>query len=327
MTSYSKYVSEIIQFADETLNDLSENKNPKNLYSPINYIFSKKGKQIRPVLTLLSNFMFGGNMNDLKEVIKSIEELHNFTLIHDDVMDNAQLRRGIPTINTKWSKNQAILSGDVLLIRSYKQLLKSNVINKHIINQFTDTAIQICEGQQLDLDFQFKLTIKMDDYLNMIELKTGALIKFCLLVPCTILNISNKDVKIMEQVGSSLGQLFQIQDDYLDLYGKELAVGKKIGGDILEKKKTLLYLFTYSKLESEKKFEFENIFNSNEVEESEKINSIKSFYETSGALAYLKNKVRVYFNEAEMLIDKLELDNDTKKKLNLFCKTLLNREI
>ncbi|MBF25792.1 MAG: hypothetical protein CMP49_04670 [Flavobacteriales bacterium] len=323
MTSYSKYVSEIIQFADETLNDLSENKNPKNLYSPINYIFSKKGKQIRPVLTLLSNFMFGGNMNDLKEVIKSIEELHNFTLIHDDVMDNAQLRRGIPTINTKWSKNQAILSGDVLLIRSYKQLLKSNVINKHIINQFTDTAIQICEGQQLDLDFQFKLTIKMDDYLNMIELKTGALIKFCLLVPCTILNISNKDVKIMEQVGSSLGQLFQIQDDYLDLYGKELAVGKKIGGDILEKKKTFLYVSALNKANVVMKNKLKAVYNS---DNSMKLDEVISLYDDLNIKKHVESTINNLHQNILNLLSTIKFQEKKEKYFIEFLNSILKRK-
>jgi geranylgeranyl diphosphate synthase type II len=323
MTSYSKYVSEIIQFADETLNDLSENKNPKNLYSPINYIFSKKGKQIRPVLTLLSNFMFGGNMNDLKEVIKSIEELHNFTLIHDDVMDNAQLRRGIPTINTKWSKNQAILSGDVLLIRSYKQLLKSNVINKHIINQFTDTAIQICEGQQLDLDFQFKLTIKMDDYLNMIELKTGALIKFCLLVPCTILNISNKDVKIMEQVGSSLGQLFQIQDDYLDLYGKELAVGKKIGGDILEKKKTFLYVSALNKANVVIKNKLKAVYNS---DNSMKLDEVISLYDDLNIKKHVESTINNLHQNILNLLSTIKFQEKKEKYFIEFLNSILKRK-
>jgi len=184
-----------------------------------------------------------------------------------------------------------------------------------------------CEGQQADMDFSSKNDITENEYFEMIKNKTAVLIACSFMFGGIAAETNTSNTDLLYKIGLNLGIAFQLEDDLLDCFGDEEKFGKKIGGDILEKKKTLLYLFTYSKLESEKKLEFENIFNSNEIEESQKINSIKSFYETSGALEYLKNKVRVYFNEAEILIDKLELDNDTKKKLNLFCKTLLNREI
>ena len=301
---------------------------PENLYNPVKYLLESGGKRLRPIIALNVSELLGGKISDTLPAAAALEIFHNFTLAHDDIMDNSMLRRGKKTINSKWDNNTGILSGDVMLIISYEvlnQYQDSKYI--HLSKKLTEISRLVCEGQQADMDFASKNDITENEYFEMIKNKTAVLIGCSFMFGGIVAEANDLNTNLLYEIGLNLGIAFQLEDDLLDCFGDQEKFGKKIGGDIIEKKKTLLYLFTNSKLESEKKLEFENIFNSNKIEDSKKINSIKSFYETSGALEYLKNKVRVYFNEAEMLIDKLELDNDTKKKLNLFCKTLLNREI
>ena len=321
MTEYNKF------FEDYLKKVLKYNK-PESLYDPVKYILESGGKRLRPLITLYISELFNGKRTVALPAAAALEIFHNFTLAHDDIMDNSSIRRGKKTINAKWDDNTGILSGDVMLIISY-EILNQYEDSKYVLfsKKLTEISRLVCEGQQADMDFASKNDITENEYFEMIKNKTAVLIACSFMFGGIAAETNTSNTDLLYKIGLNLGIAFQLEDDLLDCFGDQEKFGKRIGGDILEKKKTLLYLFTYSKLESEKKIEFENIFNSNEIEESQKINSIKSFYETSGALEYLKNKVRVYFNEAEILIDKLELDNDTKKKLNLFCKTLLNREI
>jgi len=321
MTEYIKF------FEDYLKKELKYNK-PESLYDPVKYILESGGKRLRPLITLYISELFNGKKTVALPAAAALEIFHNFTLAHDDIMDNSSIRRGKKTINAKWDDNTGILSGDVMLIISY-EILNQYEDSKYILfsKKLTEISRLVCEGQQADMDFSSKNDITENEYFEMIKNKTAVLIACSFMFGGIAAETNTSNTDLLYKIGLNLGIAFQLEDDLLDSFGDQEKFGKRIGGDILEKKKTLLYLFTHSKLESEKKLEFENIFNSNEIEESQKINSIKLFYETSGALEYLKNKVKVYFNEAEILIDRLELDNDTKKKLNLFCKTLLNREI
>ena len=321
MTEYIK------SFEDYLKKELKYNK-PQSLYDPVKYILESGGKRLRPLITLYISELFNGKKTVALPAAAALEIFHNFTLAHDDIMDNSSMRRGKKTINAKWDDNTGILSGDVMLIISY-EILNQYEDSKYILfsKKLTEISRLVCEGQQADMDFSSKNDITENEYFEMIKNKTAVLIACSFMFGGIAAETNTLNTDLLYKIGLNLGIAFQLEDDLLDSFGDQEKFGKRIGGDILEKKKTLLYLFTHSKLESEKKLEFENIFNSNEIEESQKINSIKLFYETSGALEYLKNKVKIYFNEAEMLIDKLEIDNDTKKKLNLFCKTLLNREI
>ena len=321
-------MTEYIKIFEDYLKKELKYIKPANLYNPVKYLLESGGKRLRPIIALNVSELLGGKISDTLPAAAALEIFHNFTLAHDDIMDNSMLRRGKKTINSKWDNNTGILSGDVMLIISYEvlnQYQDSKYI--HLSKKLTEISRLVCEGQQADMDFASKNDITENEYFEMIKNKTAVLIGCSFMFGGIVAEANDLNTNLLYEIGLNLGIAFQLEDDLLDCFGDQEKFGKKIGGDIIEKKKTLLYLFTNSKLESEKKLEFEKIFNSNEIEESKKINSIKSFYETSGALEYLKNKVRVYFNEAEMLIDKLELDKNTKKKLNLFCKTLLNREI
>ena len=321
MTEYIKI------FEDYLKKELKYTK-PENLYNPVKYLLESGGKRLRPIIALNVSELLGGKISDTLPAAAALEIFHNFTLAHDDIMDNSMLRRGKKTINSKWDNNTGILSGDVMLIISYEvlnQYQDSKYI--HLSKKLTEISRLVCEGQQADMDFASKNDITENEYFEMIKNKTAVLIGCSFMFGGIVAEANDLNTNLLYEIGLNLGIAFQLEDDLLDCFGDQEKFGKKIGGDIIEKKKTLLYLFTNSKLESEKKLEFENIFNSNEIAESEKINSIKLFYETSGALKYVKNKVKVYFDKADQLINKLELDNDTKRKLNQFSKTLLNREI
>ena len=321
MTEYIKI------FEDYLKKELKYTK-PENLYNPVKYLLESGGKRLRPIIALNVSELLGGKISDTLPAAAALEIFHNFTLAHDDIMDNSMLRRGKKTINSKWDNNTGILSGDVMLIISYEvlnQYQDSKYI--HLSKKLTEISRLVCEGQQADMDFASKNDITENEYFEMIKNKTAVLIGCSFMFGGIVAEANDLNTDLLYKIGLNLGIAFQLEDDLLDCFGDQEKFGKKIGGDIIEKKKTLLYLFTNSKLESEKKLEFENIFNSNEIAELEKINSIKLFYETSGALKYVKNKVKVYFDKADQLINKLELDNDTKRKLNQFSKTLLNREI
>ena len=321
MTEYIKI------FEDYLKKELKYTK-PENLYNPVKYLLESGGKRLRPIIALNVSELLGGKISDTLPAAAALEIFHNFTLAHDDIMDNSMLRRGKKTINSKWDNNTGILSGDVMLIISYEvlnQYQDSKYI--HLSKKLTEISRLVCEGQQADMDFASKNDITENEYFEMIKNKTAVLIGCSFMFGGIVAEANDLNTNLLYEIGLNLGIAFQLEDDLLDCFGDQEKFGKKIGGDIIEKKKTLLYLFTNLKLESEKKLEFENIFNSNEIAESEKINFIKLFYETSGALKYVKNKVKVYFDKADQLINKLELDNDTKRKLNQFSKTLLNREI
>ncbi len=321
-------MTEYIKIFEDYLKKELKYIKPENLYNPVKYLLESGGKRLRPIIALNVSELLGGKISDTLPAAAALEIFHNFTLAHDDIMDNSMLRRGKKTINSKWDNNTGILSGDVMLIISYEvlnQYQDSKYI--HLSKKLTEISRLVCEGQQADMDFASKNDITENEYFEMIKNKTAVLIGCSFMFGGIVAEANDLNTNLLYEIGLNLGIAFQLEDDLLDCFGDQEKFGKKIGGDIIEKKKTLLYLFTNLKLESEKKLEFENVFNSNEIAESEKINSIKLFYETSGALKYVKNKVKVYFDKADQLINKLELDNDTKRKLNQFSKTLLNREI
>ena len=302
--------------------------NPKNLYEPVKYLLDSGGKRLRPLITLFVSDLFTGNITNALSASAALEIFHNFTLAHDDIMDNSIMRRGKKTINSKWDNNTGILSGDVMLIISY-EILNKYEDDKYILlsKQLTETSRLVCEGQQNDMDFSLKKNVLEDEYFEMIENKTAVLIGCSFMFGGIVSDLNTKDITILYEVGKNLGIAFQLEDDLLDCFGDQAKFGKKIGGDIIEQKKTLLFIFTQAKLNGDQRVEFENVFFSNKIDDLEKINSIKTFYESSGAIDYLKNKVEQYSANAKNLINDLQIDSGLKLKLNNFSEKLLNREI
>jgi geranylgeranyl diphosphate synthase type II len=238
------------------------------------------------------------------------------------------MRRGKKTINSKWDNNTGILSGDVMLIISYEILNKYDD-SKYVLlsKKLTETSRLVCEGQQNDMDFSLVKEVSEEGYFNMIENKTAVLIGCSYMFGGIISDLNTNDINVLYEVGKNLGIAFQLEDDLLDSFGDESKFGKKIGGDIIEQKKTLLFIFTQTKLNGDQRLEFENVFFSDKIDDLEKINSIKTFYESSGAVNYLKNKVEQYSANAKNLINDLQIDSGLKLKLNTFSEKLLNREI
>ena len=321
-------MTDYIKIFEEFLEKEIDYDYPNNLYEPVKYLLDSGGKRLRPLITLFVSDLFTGNITNALPASAALEIFHNFTLAHDDIMDNSLMRRGKKTINSKWDNNTGILSGDVMLIISY-EILNKYEDHKYILlsKQLTQTSRLVCEGQQNDMDFSLKKDVLEDDYFKMIENKTAVLIGCSFMFGGIVSDLNTKDITILYEVGKNLGIAFQLEDDLLDCFGDQAKFGKKIGGDIIEQKKTLLFIFTQAKLNGDQRVEFENVFFSNKIDDLEKINSIKTFYESSGAIDYLKNKVEQYSANAKNLINDLQIDSGLKLKLNNFSEKLLNREI
>ena len=321
-------MTDYIKIFEEFLEKEIDYDYPNNLYEPVKYLLDSGGKRLRPLITLFVSDLFTGNITNALPASAALEIFHNFTLAHDDIMDNSLMRRGKKTINSKWDNNTGILSGDVMLIISY-EILNKYEDPKYILlsKQLTQTSRLVCEGQQNDMDFSLKKDVLENDYFEMIENKTAVLIGCSFMFGGIVSDLNTKDITILYEVGKNLGIAFQLEDDLLDCFGDQAKFGKKIGGDIIEQKKTLLFIFTQAKLNGDQRVEFENVFFSNKIDDLEKINSIKTFYESSGAIDYLKNKVEQYSANAKNLINDLQIDSGLKLKLNNFSEKLLNREI
>jgi len=302
--------------------------NPRNLYEPVKYLLDSGGKRLRPLITLFVSDLFTGNISNALPASAALEIFHNFTLAHDDIMDNSLMRRGKKTINSKWDDNTGILSGDVMLIISYEILNKYDD-SKYLLlsKQLTETSRLVCEGQQNDMDFSRKKNISEDDYFKMIENKTAVLIGCSFMFGAIVSELNSKEINALYEVGKNLGLAFQLEDDLLDCFGDESKFGKKIGGDIIQKKKTLLFIHTVSKLDNDKRLEFENIFFSDNTDESVKISLIKKYYKDSGAVNYINKKVKEYSEHAKKIINQMQIDDNKKLSLNKFSEQLLNREI
>ena len=229
------------------LKNYLDKKSPENLYEPIQYILNLGGKRIRPLLVLMSADLFGHKYKEAVSAALAIEIFHNFTLVHDDIMDSAELRRGSVTVHNKWNINTGIISGDVMLIKAYQALEDyENPLFSKLTKLLNKTALEVCEGQQYDIDFEEKVDVNQNNYLEMIRLKTAVLIGCALKMGALIADASQDDLEAIYEFGELLGIAFQIQDDYLDVYGDSISFGKKIGGDIIENKKTILFHYAMS---------------------------------------------------------------------------------
>jgi geranylgeranyl diphosphate synthase type II len=299
-------------------------KYPYSLYDPLNYIMQGGGKRIRPLMLFFSGETFGGKIENLLDAAVAIEILHNFTLVHDDIMDNADTRRGKETIHKKWSVNEAILVGDELIGLSYRSLLrtKSPRIGE-VVQVFTDGVIEVCEGQALDKEYETADGVTLDDYIVMIRKKTAELLRTSALMGAIIAGAEKEELEIIGSYSKYLGLAFQILDDLLDVIANEEEFGKKIGGDILEKKKTYVYLKSIE-LSGPKDADYlKNLYN-NGAPGREKIKEVIKIYKDSGAVDTARKEILQYTNKANTYLSKLGSRN-AKEKLEKFSDMLLNR--
>lgn len=282
---------------ESTLEQLELPEEPKRLYEPIAYTISNGGKRMRPLLVLLGCKLFSSELEDAFHPALGIELFHNFSLIHDDIMDQAPIRRGQPSVYRKWDENVAILSGDAMIVKAYEQLLitKPEAI-PHILAQFNKTAIEVCEGQQLDMDFEERDDVSIDDYINMIQLKTAVLLAACLKIGAVIGGASQEQAKKLYDFGLKAGIAFQLQDDILDVYGESQKVGKQKGGDIIANKKTYL-LLKAQELASEEQLDRLNQLLELENADAEKVAGVLEIYKDLNVRQLAEDQMWSYFND------------------------------
>ena len=322
MNKFNNYINDLNDYIDKYLSF----NYPSNLYDPVKYVLQNGGKRVRPLFTLFISDLFSEKINNALPAAASLEIFHNFTLVHDDIMDNALIRRGAKTINDKWNNNTAILSGDIMLILSYNLLSKyKDQTYIELSKELNNTAILVFEGQQYDIDFSTQNNVQIDDYFKMIELKTAELIACSFKFGGIVSEASENNIQTLYKIGKNLGIAFQLEDDYLDAFGQSKDFGKKIGGDILEKKKTLLYILSKENLEGDEEELFLNTFNFSDIDGEEKIKKIKSFYISSGSKKALEDYIKKYYDISINLIDDLELEENKKNVFKEYCSSLINR--
>ena len=307
------------------LNKLNLSNTPKELYEPIKYILKIKSKKIRPILSILAYKLKKNNWQEIVQYVIAIELFHNFTLIHDDIIDNATLRRGEKTIHNKWNNNIGILSGDLLMIIANKIFsdLPLRIMQK-VLNRFNEIAIKVCEGQQYDMNYENEKLITEKQYINMIRLKTATLIGFSLELGGILSKMKDLDIKNLYQFGEFIGIGFQLQDDYLDVFG-DRKFGKKIGGDILLNKKTYLLIKLLKSTNEKEKIIINNWIN-NSNNPTKKIEAITSLMKDKNIDSITESVINDYFNKAFDYLKKIDIKNSQKNELIEFSKKLINRK-
>ena len=303
-------------------------KEPASLYEPIDYILTLGGKRLRPVLTLMSADFFGGNYKQALDASLAVEMFHNFSLVHDDIMDNAPLRRGHQTVHEKWDVNTGILSGDAMLILAY-QLFETYEpkVFMQLAVLFSKTALEVCEGQQYDVDFETRNDVTISEYIKMIEYKTAVLIGASLQMGAIIADASQSCQEKIYAFGKNLGIAFQLQDDYLDAFGNPLTFGKQVGGDIIANKKTFLYLTALQKSTPSEVKTLSSLFGTMPKDPSDKITAVKEIFVSSGAAKATEDEIARYTNTSISLLQDIKISQQHKDTLKSFADFLMNRNV
>ncbi|MFL9831101.1 polyprenyl synthetase family protein [Flavobacterium sp. ST-87] len=321
-------LSQYQEFVTEYLKSQLEVKEPKNLYEPIHYILHLGGKRIRPVLTVMSAEIFDVSYEKALPAALAVEVFHNFSLVHDDIMDDAPLRRGNVTVHEKWDTNTAILSGDAMLILAYQYFEKYEpVIFQALAKLFSKTALEVCEGQQWDVDFETRNDVTIPEYLKMIEYKTAVLVAAAMKMGAIIAQTSDENADLIYEFGLNLGLAFQLQDDYLDAFGNPETFGKQVGGDIIENKKTYLYLKAMEFANAMDRQELADLFSIQMEENEAKIVQVKEIFINSGASAATKKAIEVYTFKAFDTLDKMDVEAEKKQILRSFGENLMGRKV
>ncbi|HOD09372.1 MAG TPA: polyprenyl synthetase family protein [Flavobacterium sp.] len=319
------YYQEIISSHFETL---SLQKEPKNLYEPIQYIISLGGKRLRPVLTLMASEIFDIDCKKALAAATAVEVFHNFSLIHDDIMDDAPLRRGNETVHEKWNINTGILSGDAMLILAYQFFEQYEPKTfRELAKLFSKTALEVCEGQQYDVDFETRDDVSIPEYLKMIEYKTAVLVGAAMKMGAIVAETSEENKNLIYDFGLNLGIAFQLQDDYLDAFGNPETFGKQVGGDIIENKKTYLYLKALEFGNSEEKEQLLHLFSIQPNDNTDKISSVKDIFNQTGASQATQKAIQDYTFFAFETLEKMNISNDKKMILKAFGEKLMNRNV
>ena len=312
----------------EYLANFTKDRKPESLYDPVNYILSLGGKRLRPVLTLMSSETFGTDYKKALNAALSVEVFHNFSLIHDDIIDDAPLRRGKETVHEKWDVNTGILSGDAMLIMAYQLFEHYDAETfQALAKLFSETALQVCEGQQYDIDFETRDDVTIPEYLKMIEYKTAVLVGAAMQMGAIVAKASKEDQKNIYEFGRNLGIAFQLQDDYLDAFGNPNTFGKQVGGDIIENKKTYLYLKALEFLSDDDKLQLQHLFGIHPYDASEKIETVKQLFISSGSTKATQQEIENYTKKAFLVLKSIKISHEKKQLLNQVGNMLMTRNM
>ncbi|MBR2976445.1 MAG: polyprenyl synthetase family protein [Alistipes sp.] len=317
---------EMLELFEAALQQMQTPEEPKLLYTPIIYSMSGGGKRLRPVLLLLTAEAFGGDVAKAMPAALAVEVFHNFTLLHDDIMDNAAVRRGKPSVFAKWGGNVAILSGDAMLITAYKLLASLGAeLLPRVIHLFNEMALEVCEGQQYDMDFESMQRVSVEEYILMIERKTSALLSGSAMIGATLAGAADEDIRKIYRFATELGLAFQLQDDMLDSYGDE-ALGKKIGGDILEGKQTYLMVQAMERADREQREVLRTTHKCAELSDAEKIARVKALYDLLDVKHATEQQIELRFERALSILDSLSIAEERKAPLREFARNLMGRK-
>ncbi len=316
------------QIIQEYFTNVSLEKEPVNLYRPIQYILSLGGKRMRPVLTLMAADVFNADCKAALPAAVAVEMFHNFSLVHDDIMDDAPLRRGNETVHEKWDVNTAILSGDAMLILAYQYFEDYEPETfRALAKLFSKTALEVCEGQQWDVDFEERSDVTIPEYLKMIEYKTAVLVGAAMKMGGIVAKTTEENCDLIYNFGLNLGIAFQLQDDYLDAFGDPETFGKQVGGDIIENKKTYLYLKALQQSNDSQKANLLEWFTSHSEDTATKVADVKQLFQATGADATTKEAIEAYTQKAFETLEQLDIDADKKQMLRQFGEYLMQRKV
>ena len=320
--------NELLEKINRHISELKFTRQPEGLYEPVSYVLSLGGKRIRPLLMLMAYNLYKEDVEQIFSPATGIEVYHNYTLLHDDLMDKAEMRRGKSTVHKVWNENAAILSGDAMLVLAYQFMAQCNpVYLKAVLDVFSLTALEICEGQQMDMDFEVRKDVTEAEYLEMIRLKTSVLLACALKIGALVGGAEARDAELLYQFGEKIGLAFQLQDDYLDVYGQSEKFGKKIGGDILCNKKTYLLIKAFALSNEEQRRILKSWLDCKSYVAEEKINSVRAIYNEVGVPACCNEKIQAYFEEGLELLEEVALSENKKENLKRFVLSLLNRDL
>nr|WP_294934070.1 polyprenyl synthetase family protein [uncultured Flavobacterium sp.] len=321
-------ISEYQAFVAEHFSSISIDREPKNLYEPIQYILSLGGKRMRPVLTLMAAETFNADYKKALAAATAVEVFHNFSLIHDDIMDDAPLRRGNETVHEKWNINTGILSGDAMLILAYQYFEQYEPkIFRDLAKLFSKTALEVCEGQQWDVDFESRDDVTIPEYLKMIEYKTAVLVGAAMKMGAIVAETSEENANLIYDFGLNLGIAFQLQDDFLDAFGDPLTFGKQVGGDIIENKKTYLYLKAIEFAKEEEKEQLLHLFSIQPNDNTDKITSVKTIFDQTTASEATQEAIKEYTFKAFATLEKMDIGPEKKEILKTFGENLMMRNV
>ena len=317
---------EILQLVNDCLDHLPYDRKPASLYDPVKYVLSLGGKRIRPVLMLLGYNLWREHPEDILMPACGVETYHNYTLLHDDLMDNADLRRGHQTVHRRWDANKAILSGDSMLVLAYQRVAQVPADKlEQVLDLFTITALEIGEGQEYDMTFETRNDVTEDEYIEMIRLKTSVLLACALKMGAILAGAPQADVERLYRLGEQVGLAFQLQDDLLDVYGDPAVFGKAIGGDITSNKKTYMLINAINRANEKQRTELDRWILAREFDRAEKVAAVTRLYDEIGIRQLCEEKINYYFQQARQTLSEVSVPDDRKQRLSAYMDELLHR--